>query len=115
MVLSLPVSIAGRDQSVLEIDLPELLAGILSSDTLQDLCATWVLVYKCVHLVNIVVDDDVEALLDCVVLGDLLRCEGFGHCGGSIGGANGVDGDVRAGRKLFDRWHRDGLGMQDYF
>lgn len=38
------------------------------------------LVYEAVQLVYILVYDDVQPLLDCVVLGDLLRCECFRHC-----------------------------------
>jgi hypothetical protein len=65
--------------------LPELLARILASHPLQDLCATRVFLYECVHLVYVAVNDDVKTIVDRVVLGDLLRCEGFGHggCGGS--------------------------------
>lgn len=61
--------------------LPELLASILSTDSLQDLSATGVLIYKRVHLVYIVVDYYVQSLLDCVVLGDLLGGERLGHGG----------------------------------
>jgi hypothetical protein len=50
-----------------------------------------VLLHKRVHFVYVVVDDDVQALFDGRVLGDLLGCEGFGHCvwgrvGSGIGG-----------------------------
>lgn len=63
--------------------LPELLASILSADSLQYLRSTWVLVYKATHLIYAIVDDDVETLLDCVVLGDFFRCEALRHyCGG---------------------------------
>lgn len=39
------------------------------------------LIYEAVQLVHIFVHNDVQPLLDCVVLGDLLRCELLGHCG----------------------------------
>lgn len=61
--------------------LPELLASILSTDSLQDLSATWVLIHERVHLVYIIVDYYVQSLLDCVVLGDLLGGERLGHGG----------------------------------
>jgi hypothetical protein len=61
--------------------LPELLASILSTHSLQDLCATWVLIHKRVHLVYIAIDYYVQALFDCVVLGDLLGGQRLGHGG----------------------------------
>ena len=69
-----------RDIGEASTYLPELLARILSTHPLQDLRATRVLFYKAIQLVYILVDNNVEALLDCVVLGDLLRCELLGHC-----------------------------------
>jgi len=65
--------------------LPELLASVLATDSLQDFRATWVFVYKCVHLVYAAIDDDVQTVVDRAVLGDLLRGERFGH-GGVFGG-----------------------------
>ena len=75
--------------------LPELLARVLASYSLQDLCATWVLVYERVHLVYAAINDDVETVVDRAVLGDLLRGERLGHggvLGGSGGGAPGFAG-----------------------
>lgn len=63
------------------------------------------LVDKCVHFVYVAIDDDVQALVDRGVLGDLLRCEGFGHCGR---GRSDVRLDAR------DRWEAGGCeGMQE--
>lgn len=74
--------------------LPELLASVLAyravsapvsehgvershhtSHTLQNLCSTRVLVDEAAHLVDTIVDYDVETLLDRVVLGDLLLAD----------------------------------------
>lgn len=44
---------------MLSTHFPKLLACVFSADSLQDLCTSWVLIYEAVHLVNIVVDDDV--------------------------------------------------------
>ena len=65
--------------------LPELLTRVLPTHSLEDLRAAGMLVYKCVHLVYVAVDDDVQPVLDRVVLGDLLCGEGFGHVGGACG------------------------------
>jgi hypothetical protein len=59
--------------------LPKLLTRILSSNPLQDLGATWMLLYKAVHFIHVPIHYYVQSLLDCVVFGDLLRGEGFGH------------------------------------
>jgi hypothetical protein len=72
--------------------LPELLARILASHPLQDLRASGVLLHKRVHLVYIVVDYNVQPFLNRRVLGDLLCCEGFGHC--ECGCASGADADA---------------------
>jgi hypothetical protein len=65
--------------------LPELLARILAADSLQDLCAAGVLLDKGVHLVHVAVDDDVQAVFDRRVLGDLLGSKRFGHGGDASG------------------------------
>lgn len=59
--------------------LPELLTSILSTHSLQNLGATWVLVDKRIHLVYIAIDYYVQSLLNGVVLGDLLGGERLGH------------------------------------
>lgn len=71
-----------NDRSVRRVPtyLPELLTRILSTYPLQDLRATGMLFHKAVQLVYILVDNNVQPLLNCVVLGDLLRCELLGHC-----------------------------------
>lgn len=60
---------------------PELLACILAAHSLENLRAAGVLVYEAIQLIYILVDDNVQPLVDRVVLGDLLRCELFGHAG----------------------------------
>ena len=59
--------------------LPELLTSILSTHSLQNLGATWVLVDKRIHLVYVAIDYYVQSLLNGVVLGDLLGGERLGH------------------------------------
>ena len=60
------------------------------------------LIYECVQLVYIAVDYDVKTVIDRVVLGDLLRGEGLGHCRWRCGvGASGIEG--RMGLSPFDR------------
>ena len=59
--------------------LPELLAGILAAYSLQDLGSTRVLFHKSIHLVYIVVNDDVQALVDAARLLDIVGCEFLGH------------------------------------
>lgn len=52
------------------------------------------LVYKAIQLVYILIHDNVQALLDRVVLGDLLRCECFGHrdrVSGAVRRISGLD------------------------
>jgi hypothetical protein len=73
--------------------LPELLARILAAYPLQDLCATWMLFHEWCHLVHVVVDDYVEALLDTRVLLDIFRCELLRHVGviDSIGPIGSMD------------------------
>ena len=63
--------------------LPELLAGILAAYSLQDLGSTRVLFHKSIHLVYIVVDDDVQALVDASSLLDIVGGEFLGHDGGA--------------------------------
>lgn len=48
-------------------NLPKLLASILSARTLQNLGATWVLIYKFCHIIDTAIDDDVQPVLDFVV------------------------------------------------
>lgn len=64
-----------------ETNLPELLRSILPRDTLQDLSASGVLVDEIRHIVDVLVDDDVEALVGAVVRGDVGGGEGLGHFG----------------------------------
>lgn len=59
--------------------LPELLGGVLACDTLEDLGATGVLVDEGGDVEDVVVDDDVEALLGGVVGGDVRGGECLGH------------------------------------
>ena len=61
--------------------LPELLASILASHSLQDLRSTRVFIHETSHLVNIVVDDNVQALLDATGFLHLVGCELLRHCG----------------------------------
>lgn len=64
--------------------LPKLLRGILASNPLQNLCASRVLVDEIRHVVDVAVDDDVEAVIGCVVrrhvLGSELRHFSFLLC-----------------------------------
>lgn len=62
-------------------NLPELLGRILSSNTLQNLRATGMLVDEVGHVVDVLVDDDVETLIGGVVGGDVGGGEGLGHFG----------------------------------
>lgn len=62
--------------------LPELLAGVLAADSLQDLGSTRVLFHKSIHLVYIVVDDDVQALVDASSLFNIVGGEFLRHVGG---------------------------------
>ena len=59
--------------------LPELLRGVLASNALQDLGTARVLVDELGDIVDVAVDDDVEALVWVVVGGDVCGGEGFGH------------------------------------
>jgi hypothetical protein len=59
--------------------LPELLTRILPTNPLQDLRTARMLIHKSIHLVNAIVDYNVQALVDIFVLRDLLRCERIGH------------------------------------
>lgn len=61
--------------------LPKLLTSILTTDALQNLRATGVLVHEAVHLVDAVVDDDVQALVDGAVLLDVVGGELLRHAG----------------------------------
>ena len=81
--------------------LPELLAGVLAAYSLQDLGSARVLFHKPIHLVYIVVDDDVQALVDTSSLFDIVGGEFLGHVGGFrsrvwIWTAVRVDSDVVA-------------------
>lgn len=62
--------------------LPELLRGILARNALEDLGAAWVLIDEVGHVVDAVVDDDIEALVGRVVRGDVGGREGLGHVEG---------------------------------
>jgi hypothetical protein len=59
--------------------LPELLRGILASYTLEDLCAAGVFVDKLGYIEDIVVDDDVEALIGSFVGSHFSGCEFLRH------------------------------------
>lgn len=59
--------------------LPELLRGILARNALEDLGSAGVLVDELGHVVDVAVDDDVEALVGRVVGGDVGGGEGLGH------------------------------------
>ena len=61
--------------------LPELLAGILASHPLQDLRSTRVFIHETSHLVNIVVDNNVQSFLDATGFLHLVGCELFRHRG----------------------------------
>lgn len=63
------------------IHLPELLGRILASNALEDLRAARVLVDKFGHVVHVVIDDDVHALVGAVVGGDIGGGEGLRHDG----------------------------------
>lgn len=65
--------------------LPELLGCILSSDALEDLRTTGVLVDEVGHIVDAAVDDDIHALVGAVVGGDIGRGERLRHDGKSNG------------------------------
>lgn len=55
--------------------LPELLRGILPSNPLQNLRATRMLVDEIRHVVDVAVDDDIEAVVGCVVRRHVLGSE----------------------------------------
>ena len=59
--------------------LPKLLRSILASNALQNLGSARVLIHEVGHVVDVGVDDDVEALVGAVVGGDVCGGEGFGH------------------------------------
>lgn len=59
--------------------LPELLRGILPSNTFKDLGATRVFVDEVGYVVDIAVDDNVEALIRGVVGGNVSGRERLGH------------------------------------
>ena len=60
---------------------PELLGGILPCNTFEDFGATGVLVDEVGHVVDILVDDNVEALIRGVVGGDVGGSESLRHFG----------------------------------
>ena len=63
----------------IQTHLPELLAGILAAYSLQDLGSTRVLLHESIHLVHIIVNDDVQALVDASSLLDIVGGEFLGH------------------------------------
>lgn len=67
---------------------PKLLRRILACHALEDLGATGVLVYKVGHVVDVLVDNDVHALVSVVVAGNVGGGEGLGHgeCWSETGG-----------------------------
>jgi hypothetical protein len=62
--------------------LPELLAGVLAAYSLQDLGSARVLFHESVHLVYVVVDDDVQALVETSSLFNIVGGELLRHVGG---------------------------------
>jgi hypothetical protein len=52
--------------------LPELLAGILSTYTLEDLRSAGVLIDELGNVINLVVNDDPETILDSLVRSNVL-------------------------------------------
>lgn len=68
-------------QNALIVVLPELLGGILPRDPLENLRSTGMVVDELGHVVDVVVDDDVQALFGGFVGGDLRGGEGLGHDG----------------------------------
>jgi len=76
--------------------LPELLAGILATDSLQDLGSARVLVHELGDIVDVAVDDDPKALFDFVVRLDVFGGELLRHVvrliwgfSSSLGGGEG--------------------------
>lgn len=61
--------------------LPELLGCVLAGHPFQDLAATGVLIDEVCHVVDVAIDDDVEAFVGIVVAGHVGGGEGFGHAG----------------------------------
>ena len=62
--------------------LPELLRGILPTNSFEYLCAAGMFIHESAHLVYIVIDNDVEAFVDGVVFADVFGREFLRHCGG---------------------------------
>lgn len=58
-----------------------MLGGILPRDPLENLRSTGMVVDELGHVVDVVVDDDVQALFGGFVGGDLRGSEGLGHGG----------------------------------
>lgn len=58
---------------------PELLAGILARDALQDLRAAWVFVYEASDVVHILVDDNILRLRILIVRRNIRHAESLGH------------------------------------
>lgn len=65
--------------------LPKLLAGIFSSYSLQDLGSTRMFIHEASHLIYIIVDNNMKALLDTPSFFDIVGSELFRH-GGSENG-----------------------------
>lgn len=86
--------------------LPELLGRVFPTYSLQNLCTTGMLVYEAAHLVYIAVDDDVEALVDCIVLAHLFGGEFLRHRCGLLSARNSRQ------RFVYDRDYHDGLGYK---
>lgn len=59
--------------------LPELLARILSTHTLQDLRTTGMLIHELGHVVHGPVDGNVQPVVDAVVGREIFGGEGLGH------------------------------------
>jgi hypothetical protein len=64
--------------------LPELLGSILAGYALQDLCAAGVLIHELGHVVDVAIDDNVEAFFGGVVGSHVGGSEGLRHVGGDM-------------------------------
>lgn len=104
--------------------LPELLAGVFASYSLEDLCASRMLVNEASHLVHTIVDNDIQTLriyqhlllqypedmlrhlLGRIVLLNVLRRELLRHLGGCCEVGSQVEGGLSAdGAGMDSRWN----------
>jgi hypothetical protein len=61
--------------------LPKLLRSVFSCDPLQNFCSSRMLIHKVGHVVNVLVDDDIETVVGVVVCSDVGGSEGLRHIG----------------------------------